>query len=78
VISGDAGVKRDWQRWHSLFAPGATLSAVSATDSGYQQNIMTPESCAENIGPKLELNGFHEIEIHRKTEQYGQITHSHP
>jgi hypothetical protein len=76
VISGDAGVKRDWQRWHSLFAPGATLSAVSATDSGYQRNIMTPESYAENIGPKLELNGFHEIEIHRVAEQYGQIAHA--
>ena len=75
VISGDAGVKRDWARWHSLFAPGATLSAVSATDDGYQRRLLTPESYAETIGPNLEANGFHEIEIHRVTEQYSQIAH---
>ena len=28
VISGDAGVARDWDRFRSLFAPGATLSPV--------------------------------------------------
>lgn len=76
LISGDAGVKRDWQRWHSLFAPGATLSAVSATDDGYERRILTPESYAEDIGPNLEANGFHESEIHRVTEQYGQIAHA--
>lgn len=73
VISGDAGVKRDWQRWHSLFDPGDTLSAVTATDNSYQRRILTPEECAENIGPNLELNGFHETELHRVTEQYRQI-----
>lgn len=76
VISGDAGVQRDWQRWHSLFAPGATLSAVSRTDQGYQRRILSPENYAETVGPNLEANGFHEIEIHRVTEQYGQIAHA--
>ena len=39
VISGDAGEARDWDRWRSLFAEGATLSAVVASNDGYRRRI---------------------------------------
>ena len=77
VISGDAGVARDWNRFRSLFAPGATLSPVGRSPDGmYGRRIMTPDEYAENSGPWLEQNGFHEVEINRATEQYGVIAHA--
>lgn len=77
VISGDAGVARDWRRFRSLFAPGATLSPVGRSPDGtYGRRIMTPDEYAENSGAWLEQNGFHEVEINRVTEQYGVIAHA--
>ena len=76
VISGDAGEARDWDRWHSLFAEGATLSAVVASSDGYRRVIMTPEAYVERSGAALEQNGFVEAEINRVTESYGMIAHA--
>jgi hypothetical protein len=77
VISGDAGVARDWDRWHNLFADGATLSAVVQTQSGEFRRVqMTPDSYVERSGAVLERDGFHEVEIHRVTEGYGEIAHA--
>ena len=78
VISGDAGVARDWDRFLSLFVPGATLSPVgrSPGESTYRRRVITPDEYAGGIGESLETNGFHEVEIHRVTEQYGVIAHA--
>ena len=77
VISGDAGVARDWDRFRSLFAPGATLNPVGRPDGTmYARQVITPDQYAENAGPFLEENGFHEVEIHRVTERYGVIAHA--
>ena len=76
VISGDAGVPRDWDRFRSLFAPGATLSPTGFDGERYQRNIITPAEYAERVGSSLEQNGFHEVEIHRVTERYGVIAHA--
>ncbi len=77
VISGDAGEARDWDRFRSLFAPGATLSPVGRPDGAtYVRRAITPDQYAETSGSYLEQNGFHEVEIHRVTEQYGVIAHA--
>ena len=77
VISGDAGVARDWDRFRSLFAPGATLSPTGpGPDGAYGRQIITPVDYAENAGAWLEENGFHEVEINRVTERYGMIAHA--
>jgi hypothetical protein len=77
VISGEAGEARDWDRWHSLFAEGATLSAVVRTpDGSVRRVVMTPESYVERSGAVLERDGFVEAEIGRHTEQYGLIAHA--
>ena len=77
VISGDAGVARDWGRFLSLFAPGATLSPVRRVGggSGYRRSVITPGGYADEVGNLLEADGFHEVEIHRVTEQYSRIAH---
>ena len=78
VISGDAGVARDWDRFLSLFVPGATLSPVGRPqgESEYRRRVITPDEYAGGIGESLEANGFHEVEIHQVTEQYGMIAHA--
>jgi hypothetical protein len=77
VISGEAGEARDWNRWHTLFAEGATLSAiVLGADGAVRRITMTPESYVERSGAALERDGFFEIEIGRVTEGYGLIAHA--
>ena len=78
VISGDAGVARDWDRFLSLFVPGATLSPVGRPqgESTYRRRVITPDEYAGGIGESLEASGFHEVEIHRVTEEYGRIAHA--
>lgn len=77
VISGEAGDARDWERFHSLFADDATLSAVGRSPGGQVGRIvMTPESYVERSGQALETNGFFETEIGRVTEEYGLIAHA--
>lgn len=77
VISGDAGEARDWDRWHSLFAEGATLSAVvRRQDGSVTRVVMTPQSWIDRSGQVLMENGFIEAEIGRVTEQYGLIAHA--
>lgn len=76
AISGAAGEKRDWDRFRSLFAKGATLSFVGRGQDGkLGRTVMTPDSYVERSGASLEANGFFEIEIHRQRERFGNIAH---
>lgn len=76
AISGAAGEKRDWDRFRSLFAEGATLSFVGRGQDGkLGRTVMTPDSYVERSGASLEANGFFEIEIHRQSERFGNIAH---
>jgi hypothetical protein len=77
VISGDAGQKRDWDRFRTLFHPQARMIP---TDKNLQTNLfgataLTPEDYIKRAGNYLEKEGFHEQEIGRKTEIYGNIAH---
>lgn len=76
VISGPAGQKRDWDRFRSLFAPGARLIPTGRRpDSSRVIRTITPEEYATNVGQQLETNGFFEREIGRRSEQFGNIAH---
>ena len=76
VISGDAGVERDWDRFRSLFHPTARLmpSGVNREGVGVARSI-TPEEYIERSGPVLTRDGFHEREIARKAERFGHMVH---
>lgn len=75
VISGDAGKMRDWDRFRSLFHKDARLipSGKNAQTGVIGARVMTPEDYVKNSGPYLEKNGFHEREISRHVDQYGNI-----
>jgi len=76
VISGDSGVARNWDRFRSLFAPGAHLIPVGQRQAGgIAARILTPDEYATMAGPFLERTGFHEREIGHRRESYGQIVH---
>lgn len=76
VISGAAGEERDWDRFRSLFVPGARLVPVGRPPGGaWRTRVMTPEEYIEGSGPFLVQNGFFEREIGRVTERYGHIAH---
>ncbi len=77
VISGDSGVARNWDRFRSLFAPGAQLMPVfQRQGQPVQMLVWTPEEYLRRNGPALERNGFHERETARRQETYGQIVHA--
>jgi hypothetical protein len=76
VISGDAGVERDWDRFRALFHPTGRLmpSGVNREGQGVVRSL-TPEDYINLSGPVLVEQGFHEREIARRTERFGHIVH---
>jgi hypothetical protein len=76
VISGPAGEDRDWDRFLSLFMPGARLIPSGANaDGAVGARVMTPEAYVAQVGPQLERGGFFEVELGRRVERYGPVVH---
>lgn len=77
VISGPAGKARDWQRFRSLFVPGARLiPSGKARDGSIRHRIMTPDDYVKGSGAVLDTMGFYESEIARRTERFGNVAHA--
>jgi hypothetical protein len=75
VISGPPG-KRDWDRFRSLFIPGARLIPTGRSPSGeVASRVLTPEEYVQRSAPRVETNGFFEREISHRTEVFGNIAH---
>jgi hypothetical protein len=75
VISGDAGKARDWDRFRTLFHKDARMipSGKNAQTGVVGARFMTPEDYVRLSGPYLEKNGFHERELARRVDEYGNI-----
>lgn len=78
VISGPAGEERDWDRFRSLFTPGARLIPVGrrSADASPEAFVWTVDEYIERAAPGLMSSGFFEDEIGRTTEHYGAVTHA--
>lgn len=73
VISGPAG-PRDWDRFHSLFQPGAMMGAAGRPPSGgLRFRALTPQDYAARNGAHFLTNAFYEREIGRRTARFGPI-----
>lgn len=73
VLSGKAGTK-NWERFRSLFYPGAIMSAAQVLPNGqtmYHQ--FTFEDYIANNGSLFTKMDFYEQEIGRKLDQFGNI-----
>ena len=75
VISGPPG-KRDWDRFRSLFYPGARLIPTGRRQTGeVGSRVLTPDDYIQRSSPLLEKDGFFEREISRRTEKFANIAH---
>jgi hypothetical protein len=75
VISGDAGKPRDWDRFRSLFHKDARLipSGKNAQTGVVGANALSPDDYVKRAEPAFAKDGFHERELARHVDQYGNI-----
>lgn len=76
VISGDKGEERDWELFQYLFLPDAKLIPTGNNRQGVDGiRYLTVDDYINTSGKWLLENGFFENELHRVTEQFGNIAH---
>lgn len=77
VISGEAGETRDWDRFRSLFHQDARLipTGKNAQTGVFTARAMSAEDYVSRNAPYFAKQGFHEREIARRVDQYGNIAH---
>lgn len=71
VISGPAGEPRDWDRFRSLFLPGAQLVPVGG-ESG-KPRPTDVEGYVRGASAYFAENGFFEREVARSVHRYGPV-----
>lgn len=78
VISGDAGQKRDWDRFRTLFHKDARLIPIGTNPQTKVAGAtsFTPEDYIKRVEPVFAKDGFHEREKARHTEGFGNIVHA--
>jgi len=75
VISGDKGEARNWELFKYLFHKDAKLIPTGKTKEGLTTaTYMSTDDYIERAGAWLIENGFHEVEMSRQTQTFGQIT----
>ena len=74
-ISGGPGVERQWDRFRSLFTPGAQLTPTQKRGDAIISTPLDIETYISRTNDWFVENGFFETEIFRKTEQYGSLVH---
>lgn len=76
VISGPAG-ERDWDRFRSLFLPGAAELIPAATPPSARSDrplpVLSPQDYVDWGGPYFLENPFYEREVARDEERFGNI-----
>jgi hypothetical protein len=75
VISGPVGQKRDWNRFRSLFIPGARLipAGPKREGAGYAARVLNVEEYVARVQNPFNQQGFYETEAARTVEQWGNI-----
>lgn len=74
VISGPAGQQRDWDRFRSLFLPGARLvPSGPKKDGGFFARVVTPDDYASFADAYFQKESFFERESARHTDRFGNI-----
>ena len=75
VISGSVGKKRDWDRFRSLFYPGARLipTGKRPNEPEVRARVLSADDYVERSAPFLEKEGFFERGVSNKVERFGNI-----
>ena len=75
VISGDKGETRNWELFKYLFHKDAKLIPTGKNKEGiHNAAFMTPDDYIQRSGKWLVENGFHEVEIGRNVQTFGNIS----
>jgi len=73
VISGPAGT-RDWQRFRSLFVPGARLIPADRDSSGHTHlQVTTVDQFAQSAAQYFQTHSFYERGIGQKVDAFGAV-----
>jgi hypothetical protein len=73
-ISGAKGKTRNWDRFRSLFVPGARLIPTFKRPRGdFATRVLTPEEFIASSGKFMEEQGFFERSIANHVETFGNI-----
>ena len=73
MISGPAG-PRDWSRQANCFHPAARQIRTSLDEIGRpQMKMMSLEQYARDTAPYFAANAFHEVELGRRIDLFGNI-----
>ena len=74
VISGPAGLERNWSRAKSLFIPDIRMIAVNPNKAG-QPNIrmISFQEYVDRVSIAVQKQGFYESEIKRSMRQFGNV-----
>ena len=76
-LSGPAGKKRDWNRFLSLFFPGARLlPAEGKGHSGTMPHTFSPSKYLYDTESNMLQEGYIPKEIARRSEAFGKILHA--
>jgi hypothetical protein len=76
TISGPAGEERDWDRFRTLFAPGARLIRTSIGSDGAPHALaMDVHQYEANVTDLFLRESFYEIEIARRVDVFGNVAH---
>lgn len=75
VISGPVGQARDWERFRSLYAPGARLIPIVNADGASHARLLTPEDYIRRVEPIFANESFWERETSREAQTIGHYAH---
>ncbi|WP_458626237.1 hypothetical protein [Winogradskyella sp. PC D3.3] len=76
VISGGKGETRNWELFKHLFKKDAKLIPTGKNEKKeITVRYMSPKDYIKTSGQWLVENGFHEVEIQRETQIFGNIAH---
>lgn len=73
VVSADAGIERDWDRYRALFLDGARMSVAVDSTIGSGIMGMDPEELIGQTESAYAATGFHEIPLVTRVEQHGLL-----
>jgi hypothetical protein len=75
VLSGPAGQARDWERFRSLYVPGARLIPVVTRDGKSHARLLSPEDYIRRVEPIFATEAFWERETSREAQTLGHYAH---
>lgn len=79
AVSAAAGEPRDWERFRTLFLPGArmipTNRAIHHGQGGHPPDVMDVETFIRTTAPVLEPMDFFEVQVAMRVERFGCIAH---